>query len=143
MSALARLGYRILVPYGENCRYDLVIEKEGTFLRVQVKTGRLRLGSVWFNAYSSHAHRNGGSRPYVGEVELFGVYCPDVEGVFLVPVGDVTTTVGSLRWEPTKNKQRRKVRWAQPYLLPVPPEQLIVGVELVGGVSSASPEAPS
>jgi hypothetical protein len=137
MLALARMGHAILMPYGENQRYDFVIEEDGKFSRVQVKTGRLRLGSIMFNAQSTHAHRNGGARPYAGEIEFFGVYCPDVERVFLVPVDEVTKTLGCLRWEPTKNKQHRKIRWAHAYMLPIPPEQLVVGLEVVEGVCSA------
>lgn len=49
MVALARMGYRIVIPYGENHRYDIVIEREGAFARVQVKTGRLRHGAIIFN----------------------------------------------------------------------------------------------
>src|SRR5579862_9027925 len=135
LSALVRLGYRVSIPYGENQRYDFVVEKDGKLQRVQVKTGRLRLGSILFNAYSSHAHRNGKSRAYKGEIELFGVYCPDVERVLLVPVDDVTITQGCLRWVQSKNNQHRKVRWAHPYVLPIPPEQLTVGLEIVEGVS--------
>jgi hypothetical protein len=49
MVALAKAGYRLLLPYGENCRYDVAIEKDGVFKRVQIKTGRLRSGAVLFN----------------------------------------------------------------------------------------------
>jgi len=35
------VGYNILIPYGDNTRYDLVIEDaDGNFYRVQCKTGR-------------------------------------------------------------------------------------------------------
>jgi hypothetical protein len=30
-------GWLVLIPYGENARYDLVGEKDGKFIRVQVK----------------------------------------------------------------------------------------------------------
>ena len=136
LAALVRLGYRVAIPYGENQRYDFIVEKGTVFSRVQVKTGRLRAGSILFNAYSSHAHRNGGQRSYVGDVELFGVYCPDVQRVFLVPVRDVSQA-GCLRWERTKNAQSRKIRWADAYVVPIEPAQLVVGLETVPGVSMA------
>lgn len=137
MAALIRMGYRVAIPYGENQRYDLIIEDGGRFARVQVKTGRLRLGSIWFNAYSSHAHRQGKARSYAGEIELFGIYCRDVERVFLVPVDDVTRTQGCLRWDCTKNNQGRRIRWAAPYAVPVLPEQLSVGLDPTEGVFPA------
>jgi len=106
-----------LIPFGENHRYDLVIDNGSGFYRVQVKTGRLRKGTIWFNCYSSHSHRNGPScRAYFGEVEYFGVYCPDVESVYLVPIEEVRVN-GSLRVEQPRNGQRKKMRWASDYLL--------------------------
>jgi hypothetical protein len=48
MVALHELGLPLLTPYGENTRYDLVIEIGGKLTRVQCKTGRLRKGAVFF-----------------------------------------------------------------------------------------------
>lgn len=42
MHDLVRAGYLVSIPFGENHRYDLVIEKDGVFKSVQVKTGRMR-----------------------------------------------------------------------------------------------------
>jgi hypothetical protein len=56
MIALGGAGYRFLVPMGENTRYDLVIDDQGRFSRVQCKTGRLRRGAVRFNACSFYGH---------------------------------------------------------------------------------------
>ena len=44
LSELVRRGYKVLVPFGVNQRYDLVIDAGDRFLRVQCKTGRLRNG---------------------------------------------------------------------------------------------------
>jgi PD-(D/E)XK endonuclease len=142
LHALIRLGYPVSVPWGENHRYDLIVEIDETLKKVQVKTGRLRMGSILFNAYSSHAHRKQPARSYRGDADYFGVYCPEVRHVFLVPVGDVTERVGCLRWERAKNGQNRKIRWADPYVLPVEPVQLVVGLEVLERVSFANVGAP-
>ena len=34
---LRRRGHRVLFPYGEDCDYDLVVDREGSLERVQVK----------------------------------------------------------------------------------------------------------
>ncbi len=65
-----------------------------------------------------------------------------MERVFLVPVDDVPENRGCLRWERAKNKQSHKIRWAQPYLLPVEPAQLVVGLEVLERVSSAGASGP-
>jgi hypothetical protein len=77
MCDLVRAGYLVSIPFGENHRYDLIIEKDFVLSRVQVKTGRLRNGAVIFNCYSSHSHRGGPTcRVYTGQVEFFGIFVP-------------------------------------------------------------------
>ena len=106
------------VPFGENHRYDLIIEKNNVLSRVQVKTGRLRKGVVVFNCYSSHAHRGGAAtRMYTGEVEYFAVYCPDTECTYLLPLSEMTVQQGMLRIEPPLNNQVKGLRWAREFVL--------------------------
>lgn len=118
MHDLVRAGYLVSIPFGEDHRYDLVIEKAGKFASVQVKTGRLRNGAVLFNCYSSHAHRGGAAcRAYTGEIDYFGVYCPELGSSYLIPVDELPVVHGMLRVEPAKNGQAKKLRWASRYLL--------------------------
>ncbi len=44
VARLLELGFVVLVPIGNMERYDLVLHEKGKFIRVQVKTGRLRNG---------------------------------------------------------------------------------------------------
>jgi PD-(D/E)XK endonuclease len=79
MLALREVGFAISVPFGENTRYDLVIDDGTRLARVQCKTGRLRAGAVLFAACSCYGHhRNPGNarRSYEGEIDLFAVHCP-------------------------------------------------------------------
>ncbi|MBV9027376.1 MAG: hypothetical protein JO311_02055, partial [Candidatus Eremiobacteraeota bacterium] len=86
-TALARKGYVVSKPIGENSRYDLIIEGDNGLARVQVKTGHLRNGAILFNAYSSHYHRRGGGcKSYVRQVDFFAVYCAALGTVHLVPI---------------------------------------------------------
>ncbi len=123
---LARLvqaypGAEILVPFGENSRYDLLIDTGAEFIRVQCKTGRLRKGAVRFATCSVTYHHpnNRGMRVYkhhyVGAADLFGIYCPELDAVYLVPVDSVGKATGALRVEPTRNNQQRKIRWAKDF----------------------------
>jgi PD-(D/E)XK nuclease superfamily protein len=118
MHDLVRAGYLISVPFGEDHRYDLVIEKDGKFASVQVKTGRLRNGCVRFNCFSSHSHRGGSAcRLYTGEIDYFGVYCRQLDSSYRIPLAQFPVQLGMLSVEPTKNGQQRKLRWAEQYLL--------------------------
>src|SRR5687768_8734678 len=91
MWALHEAGYALLVPFGENIRYDIAIDDGRELRRVQCKTGRLRNGAIQFAACSSYAHHPNPKmtrRSYVGEIDYFGVHCPETGGVYLVPIED-------------------------------------------------------
>ena len=121
LARLVQAGHQVLMPFGENVRYDLVIDHDDSFARVQCKTGRLRNGVIRFNtcSYTYHHPNNRGTRVYKhdyrGQADLFGIYCPETDGVYLVPVDDVGINAGSLRVEPTKNRQVKKIRWARDF----------------------------
>jgi hypothetical protein len=121
MLALSEAGYAVLVPFGENTRYDLAIDDGNSLKRVQCKTGRLREGAIRFAACSSYAHHPNPKmvvRDYLGQIDYFGVYCPQTGGAYLVPVEDAQVRkAGSLRVTPAKNRQRRKIRLAADYLI--------------------------
>jgi hypothetical protein len=118
ISVLARRGKQILLPIGDHLRYDLVIDDEGTILRVQCKTGRLRNGVVMFATCSVDSRRKEGGcvrRNYRDEVELFGVYCPDNDKCYLVPVEKVGPNQGFLRVVPPRNGQKTRIYWAEDF----------------------------
>jgi len=92
---------------------------DGLFVRAQCKTGRLRNRRVIFNAQSVRSNTRVAERSsYVGEVDVFIVYCPDLDRIYAIPVDDVPLSEGSLRVEPTANGQKKGIRWAADYELP-------------------------
>jgi hypothetical protein len=118
MLALRMSGRTVLTPFGENTRYDLVVEDEGIFARVQCKTGRFRAGAVCYKTSSSYAHHPSPKTRrcgYRGEIDYFGVYCAETGGVYLVPVDDVPTTEASLRVDSALNGQGEGIRRAEAY----------------------------
>jgi hypothetical protein len=117
LAALLRAGKVVLQPFGDNQRYDLVVDDKGRFLRLQCKTGRFKDGAILFDACSSQAHRGKGKQDYRGQIEMFAVYYPDMDTVYMVPVEDVGRTSGRLRLEAPKNGQSKGIRLADSYLL--------------------------
>ncbi|RKZ63406.1 MAG: hypothetical protein DRR08_03490 [Candidatus Parabeggiatoa sp. nov. 2] len=108
----------VLIPFGDNQRYDIVIEDDdGTFKRIQCKTGRLKNGAINFSTCSSSYHRNGKIHSYRGQIESFGVYCPENGKCYLVPVEEVGTRCAKLRVDPSANGQEKNIRWAEDYEL--------------------------
>ena len=116
---LMRRGFEVLQPMSVNTRYDLVVDFGGRFARIQCKTGRIVRGAVEFNTVSVRTNtRRSFIRGYEGEVDFFGVYCPAIDTVYLVPIEDCPKSRGILRVEPCRNGQAQRVRWARDYELP-------------------------
>ena len=119
MLALQRAGYGIAVPFGENTRYDLVIDDGQQLSRVQCKTGRLRGGAITFKSASTYAHHRAPPQPsrhYQGQIDYFGVYSRETQGVYLIPIEDVASKWEALlRVEAPRNGQRKRIRQAVDY----------------------------
>jgi len=118
MLALHALDVPTSVPFGENTRYDLIIERGRRLLRVQCKTGRLRAGAVRFNTCSFYGHHPNPKpyRDYIGEIDAFAVYCLETGVVYLIPIEDVALRrQGALRVTAPRNNQRRRIRFASDY----------------------------
>ncbi len=111
LAALVQRGFHVLVPFGEGQPYDLAVDL-GTprFLRVQCKTAWPQKGCMRFNPHTTDHGR--GRLSYVGRADIFGVYFPPAGSVYLVPVNAVTYYSGRLRLEPTRNNQKKKIRFA-------------------------------
>jgi hypothetical protein len=117
--ALQVEGYPVLLPFGENTRYDIVIDTGAQLRRVQCKTGRLRQGAVVFRTCSTYGHHPNPKiirRDYEGEIDDFAVYCPELGAVYLIPIEDVATrTSAMLRVTPPRNGQFKRIRMAAAY----------------------------
>lgn len=114
-TALMRAGRKVLRPISAGLRYDLVIDHEdGTFSRVQCKTGILHDGCVEFRLYIADARRPNGV-DYRGQVEAFGVFAPQIGRAYLVPIGVLGERVARLRLDPPRNGQTQGVRYADAF----------------------------
>ena len=111
--ALAVAGKRVYLPlFAPHSRVDLVFEDSSGFHRVQCKTSRPRDGAISFCTCSHTGNERLG---YVGEADFFGVYSPQLDQVFLVPVDAVPERECHLRISPARNGQIKRVRWARDY----------------------------
>lgn len=115
LAALMRNNKTVLIPFGDAAKYDLVFHDDLGFHRVQVKTGVYKEGTVRFKTYTVK-RRNGAiiNENYDG-IEYFGVYCPQLNTSYLVPLNDVSMVKAevSLRIDPSC--QTKKARYAKEY----------------------------
>jgi hypothetical protein len=116
LSAFTSRGFRVLLPFGDGHPFDLVVYLGGDdFLRVQCKTSRLVSGCIGFNSRSTD--HGGGPGRYTGLADVFGVYFPPLDSVYVVPAEEVAGLAVQLRLKPTLNNQRKRVRMAADYLI--------------------------
>jgi len=115
LAALLAAEYKVSIPWGQNTRYDLIADTNGTLYRVQCKT-------AWMSKDGTRLHFNTRScnatitpKSYRGQIEYFAVYSPDLDKVYLLAVDDVGQTSCQLRLKPTRNNQKDKVRYATDY----------------------------
>ncbi len=119
LSRLLDCGYWVSLPFGDNLRYDLIADDRQRLWRVQCKTGKLDKGSIAFPVSSSANHRGLGRRHYLGEVDAFGVFCPQTEEIYFVPVAAIADCRREVRLRvlPARNGQSSRIRPATEFAL--------------------------
>lgn len=116
-AAAARLGLEVLRPMTEHCRTDLALEVAGHLWRVQCRWGRLTPSgdavavTIGGSSLGSAGYRR--STYSAGEVDLFGIYCGELDRCYLVPAAVVAGKHAlHLRLAPTRNSQRACINLA-------------------------------
>lgn len=111
---LKRHGFSVLIPWGEDNRYDLVVEKNGIFKRVQVKYVTPKNGALEVALRSSN---NYNVIPYSRkDVDIIAAYSPEQNKAYFIPLNSMKNIRGcKLRLSPTKNKQKKYVVMASDY----------------------------
>lgn len=114
---LLKRGFSVSMPFGDNQRYDLILDDGNRLWRVQVKTARRCDGGIIFQTASVNGF-TGVRRTYAGQIDLFLVYSPDLNKVYRIPVEECGAYNFKLRTEPTKGGPSSTVKWAKDYELP-------------------------
>ena len=111
--ALGRAGWDVFLPlFSPHGRVDMVALRHGVLLRVQCKTARLVDGVLSFRTCSNTGNS---PRDYLGQIDAFGVYSPDLRSTYLVPLDGLGARGCHLRVGPAANNQARGVRYARDY----------------------------
>ena len=122
IALLLKLGYSGALPFGDNQRYDLIVDDGARLWRAQVKTGRLRDGVVLFSCASQNVLTRKRSS-YDGQIDMFLIYCPETDKVYRVPIEDAPSSDMSLRVDAPKYRTPHStIRWARDYELSSRPE---------------------
>lgn len=119
LTAFYEQGCHVSLPYGENSRYDMIVDVDGKLLRVQVKTSSIKNGDVnaiEFSCRSSHVNSNGvkNIRYSENEIDYFATYWNNK--CYLIPVKECSVTK-TLRFAPPKSGQIKGISFAIEYEL--------------------------
>lgn len=113
-AALVKNGFTVLTPWGDKNRYDLVVDDNGKFIRIQCKTGCLNNKCINFRTYSLTT-KNGKSvkSNYTAEeIDLFMVYCPEIDKIYVINQFEVPNNICILRVSSPKNNQKTNIKMA-------------------------------
>lgn len=115
VAELKRRHVPVSLPFGDNERYDAVIETpQGDLLKVQIKTGRLTEGKIEFHGKSQHTNSTGNVyKRYDGDVDYFIVYCDEIDSMYLIQESSFEESI-SLRIEEPK-QVHKTINWAKDY----------------------------
>ena len=80
-----------------------------------MKTAVYDTGAIEFKSCSTSAFNKSRRHYCKGEVDLFAVYAPHNNKIYLVPMEEVTKTVTRLRLDAAKSNQQSKVKRASCY----------------------------
>lgn len=119
MLAFLKLGYNVLMPYGDCERYDFVVDIEGKLLKIQVKTSsdsHIDEGYIIFKC-ANKTTKEGQFVRHSYTKEQIDYFMTSYNGqCYLIPVEE-TSTEKRLRFTSPKNGQLKGISFAKDYEL--------------------------
>lgn len=115
---LQKAGYTVSQPFGENSRYDMVIDDGDDLLRVQVKHGRIEDGKVIATlrtvGYNSEGHQS--SYYESGEVDVFVVCSLERDEIYMINYEETAKTQVAFRFEEPE-RENGDIKYSEDYLV--------------------------
>lgn len=99
----------ILIPFGDRNRYDLIVDENGKFIRVQCKTARLD-GTRFIFRTESNNWNTGKRKSYDGDIDIFAVFLRENKKVYIFNVKNVS--IGSCSVRLTDDRSNHGKRFA-------------------------------
>lgn len=102
---LVEKGYTVLLPSGGNPHYDVVIEKEGIYRRIQVKYSTEKDGVIKVRLFT--VGRNGERNLHTAKnVDIFAIYEPLSKSIYYLNRGELNNrTMFTLRMRKAKSNR--------------------------------------
>lgn len=119
-------GIPVLVPRYDNTPYDVVVELQESFYKIQIKTAYGGPDTICFETLSTRATSSGYERrDYEGLIDYFAIYSPETDQTYLVHIDEASTGKMVLRLTKPDNNQEVGVNPAEDFLLDTKLEDII------------------
>ena len=102
MTRATEHGLRVIKPWGDNSRYDLVVETGGRFLRVQVKSTACRR----HRHFACYIEKRGKRHYTAEEIDFFAIYVVPADSWYIIPIKVVSRTQAVICLSPHNSLSR-------------------------------------
>ena len=107
---MIELGHIVSFPYGENSRYDMIVDVNKQLYRIQCKTGL-------YKADKKHENDNT-INYYFDSIDYIASYCPQVNECYIISIKECPPCgLLCLRFDLPLNNQHKNIKWANDYIL--------------------------
>ena len=120
MLAFLKLGYNVLTPYGDCERYDFVVDINGIFYKIQVKSANashIEDGYIEFKTANKTTKDGKNVRHFYTKEEIDYFMTSYNNQCYLIPVEECSKYDKRLRFTPPKNGQIKGITLATEYEL--------------------------
>lgn len=114
LAELKKRGYTVSAPFGENARYDFIVDDGKQLKKVQAKRAWEDNGRVVFNTKSTTSNYTETEKE---DIDSFMVYAPCLNSMFEIPIENATSSTMALRYVETGNGQEKNINWVDDYRL--------------------------
>jgi hypothetical protein len=108
-------GYSVSIPFGDNDKYDLIVDDGDSLHRVQCKTAwQNKPDTIRFNTHSQTTKEGMyHEETYLNEVDAFVVRYPETDTIYWINIEDATEQKMELRFSADINHP--SINWAKDY----------------------------
>jgi hypothetical protein len=103
MTRGAALGFSVSKPFGDSARYDVSLEHQGRFVRVQIKSTSALRGDL---GYICTLKRTGIAYYDISEVDFFAIYVLPEDKWYIIPAKVVLLLKSNIRLAPGDQGQK-------------------------------------
>lgn len=118
--AFEKRGVEVSVPWGENTRYDMIIDVNNQLYKIQCKTSHETKGggSFMFATCSTRLNTQGSSKAYYSKEEIDFFATSFNNNIYLIPVEEcISGGQKTIRYDFPKANIFSKINWHENYLL--------------------------